>query len=619
MNGKILTSDSRWFTKIHRILILTFLAALTSCTPKLSPEEETATKEIVSAWIQIFNENNFSDYGNFQTDPMDFFGKPTPKTDSRNAWYEVREGFNRLDFTFDDAGMVIDSVGKDLVKINISLIATIRNNEEKKDSALVSLYLTRGPEILIKKVQGDLAELGSRLEAERMKQVQLAGILADDNLPNFDLLSTITETVKGDFADFIFASRVGKQDLLYVANQPTELPGYRDNTWQKPPAMGLADLQGKVILPIKYDLIYTFGTLAEDHAEIELKGKFGLVHSSGRVVLEPIYDMILPPQSPQQLVMVKKGKEFGSVDLKGQVKMGVPGPSVHQILDKFDFAHKLHGSENDFQGIKMIPLNRKSGLHYVSYVIPPAVFQKLGIAPAIMPVEVYDPGSWQSIEVQEKFNLGEEIKGIISILETWAFEPRYSYHDRVYSISSYDKDLQLLSSHELMKAGGPTAIGHYCEEAAIKWIGKDTLEARFTKQNLKSNPYREEPAFRYFVLADDGKVQELKSSRKYPFTEFARIDESYLKSCFCQELPEDEIDQKKWQEREQYYGEFWITQHYTVAAMEEMIEEIGDSYHDGEEMSPLDVSNRSFLRSWLEKVKGDEAKYLNRKHEVEAW
>lgn len=607
--------------KFHSLILLIFvfagllLGGCDSAPAELTDAEKTEVNTLVTRLVEGLSSHLVSKEEPSLSGEAYLNDETVTGETIRNRWYKLRGQYDRTRFYLLSESQKIDSIGEESIKVALDMRIVGPGGEEKEMVTKAFIYLNRKPSIAIARLVVDLETPATQLAESHISAAKDAGMYKGEGNPNWDLFADMAKNLKGDFDDFAFAAQVDGNDLLYVVKGPYKGVTYDFDQWKPAGKMGLADFEGEIILPIEYDLVHSFGGLIDGYAEIDQNGKFGLVDATGKVLLEPIYDLLLPPASANQLVMLRRAGEYGYADKQGKVTMGQSVPKLKELMDRYEFKNRLNGESENLKASEMIPLARDGGLGYASYVIPPSFLQRMKIAGYIIPVEVYDPGTYQAVNVTEQFDLGDEIQGIISMVETWTFEPRDEWHEKAYTVSTYDKSLRPLTSRSLMKTGGDITVGHYCELEDFSWKGSDTIEVKYTSRG----EYYEDVHYRYFLMLPEGKVNELKSKRKYPFTEFSRIDESYLQGCFCEEIPETEWDKEKRKKAEQFYGEYWVTAHYKANEIESMIAELENESNKDSLAYPYDAANLAFLKSYLPQVQENETALLKREHKYEAW
>ena len=79
------------------------------------------------------------------------------------------------------------------------------------------------------------------------------------------------------------------------------------------------DITGKELLEQgQADEIYT--TWRDEYAYFIQEGKMGLIDENGNILIEPIYDWILLPESEQNFLIVRDNELYGIIDLHGEVR-----------------------------------------------------------------------------------------------------------------------------------------------------------------------------------------------------------------------------------------------------------------------------------------------------------
>jgi hypothetical protein len=127
--------------------------------------------------------------------------------------------------------------------------------------------------------------------------------------------------------------------------------------------MGLINSKGKIVLQKKYDLIYP---ITDGFATIKLNNRWGLMDSTGKVILPPIYEEIRNPKA-EGLVGFKKGDKWGIIKFDGTIlvnpiydALGNGNSNFDEQIDKNLKAFKVYYKGNygmiDFNGKEKIPI-----------------------------------------------------------------------------------------------------------------------------------------------------------------------------------------------------------------------------------------------------------------------
>jgi hypothetical protein len=91
---------------------------------------------------------------------------------------------------------------------------------------------------------------------------------------------------------------------------------------------GLANpLTGKILAPVKYESIYDFG---DGIAQVKVKNKFGFIDSTGKEIVQPVYDYT-PINFSEGLSYVQQNGKYGFVDRTGKLVV----PLVYDFAANF--------------------------------------------------------------------------------------------------------------------------------------------------------------------------------------------------------------------------------------------------------------------------------------------
>lgn len=121
---------------------------------------------------------------------------------------------------------------------------------------------------------------------------------------------------------------------------------------------GLANpLTGKILAPVKYESIYDF---YDGIAQVKQKNKYGFIDSTGKEIVQPVYDYV-PIFFTEGLAYVQQGGKYGFVDRSGKVAV----PLVYDFAANFQeglAAVKQNGLGGyiDKKGNVAIPLRFKT-------------------------------------------------------------------------------------------------------------------------------------------------------------------------------------------------------------------------------------------------------------------
>ena len=107
---------------------------------------------------------------------------------------------------------------------------------------------------------------------------------------------------------------------------------------------GVKDLEGKSIIPAKYQLIER---LLHHHTNEELfeichNNKYGIIDEHANLYISCIYDELSEIQSKKGLFIAKKGKKYGIIDIKEQIRVPFNYTNIY-TLGSYYFSAQISG------------------------------------------------------------------------------------------------------------------------------------------------------------------------------------------------------------------------------------------------------------------------------------
>lgn len=313
--------------------------------------------------------------------------------------------------------------------------------------------------------------------------------------------------------------------------------------------VGLVNKFNKTIIPVEYNKIYNPNGTAIGYVEVEKEGKRGLYNISGLKIAPARYDYIYPSPIKTAIIQVRLGNKFGLLKSNGMVDFdgdskGFQSPYVSEVAEKWSFnilkniVH-LQPASNNFE---------EDVIDGRGVVFTPSYLLELG----------FIPESFGRIATTEDSYFGlVEAKASVTEVKSWwdnISTVFTEYYERSIDGRGYTNERSTLYTYSTDEAGKkidkieyklPEFYGYVdCGEAEEKFklkVKRDSfLEVRqfitpyeYPKQKADTSmPYDFYPYYSYFKVTNKGAFEELSTDRKYKFTKYVKIDESYFKGCF---------------------------------------------------------------------------------------
>ncbi len=346
--------------------------------------------------------------------------------------------------------------------------------------------------------------------------------------------------------------------------------------------MGLYDSTGQAIIPQEYDIIGTIGFDVPGMVEVKSGGYYGYFDIGSRQpVIEPVYDMIIPIQKDSIWGVVKRDSVFGWYNMAFDYRDGFPSPEIEQYVREVKYLSKDVVLTVGSQVFCEIPNKEFAGYGIVmppSYLVTHNLFREIvgGINTTTVPMKGWT--DYFGIQKSLMQTINDKFNAVITVLQERYLGGREEFYG--------ESKVAFLNEHQDLIAvtNIPTD-----QEIVITAVDNSLIEI---KANSTGQWYdapggeSEIPEYTYFKINSEYSLTELKSNRRYTFTEFVKIDSSYLSGQFKKYTGYDEETETS------TYDEFDFL---TKETIEEIRNEILASY--GYKFSDDRISNR-FSSDW---------------------
>jgi hypothetical protein len=294
------------------------------------------------------------------------------------------------------------------------------------------------------------------------------------------------------------------------------------------PRIGLLDSTGNVVIPMEYDLIGTIAFEVPNMVEVKVDGYYGYYDISKKIqVVEPRYDMIIPIQKDGVWGIVKTDSVFGWFTEDFQYHDGFPSAEVEKWIREYKYLSKEVVLKDGNQVFCEIPEKSFAGYGIImppSYLVKHNLFEEIvgGVNTTNVPMNGWTDyfGIQESLmqTVNDKFN------AIVTVIEERYLGGREEFYGE-------SKVVFMSPQHDLI------AITHIPTDQEIEITAIDDnliqIKANATGRWIDTpGEERDLPEYSYFQIHSGYNLKPLTSERKYTFTEFVKIDSSYLAGPF---------------------------------------------------------------------------------------
>ena len=396
---------------------------------------------------------------------------------------------------------------------------------------------------------------------------------------NYDRLHPmVAEDVKAlekkyDMAPYFF--EIDGQRMYYVVNGKWEVD-YERNFKRSGAKLGIVDANHEEILPVAYDKIYNPDGTAKGFIEIEAEGKKGLYGYKNKVTIPCSFDLLFPSDNADAIAVGKQGDGYFFLHEDGHTTGITSGKDIPRYVDmgkqiKFDFFDKgipeLYQCYDEYFS--------KGDKYPVGMKFLPSYLHELGFIPETMGIGGDDMGN--VTDANGEVESVDEVGGGISAFITSFYEEGVSARDYQYEknhlVTLDDKNnvYQTIELGAIYPGGSAYLCGE--EQFQYRWAGEGLLETVEVTQ-AAGGPHSDMARYRYYEIGSSGEINEKKSDRFFACTQFVKMEESYLATCWTEYV---EPMSGEWDGAEGD-GNMLVGDHLTIEDLDVMRNEIYASY-----------------------------------------
>lgn len=402
--------------------------------------------------------------------------------------------------------------------------------------------------------------------------------------------------------------------------------------------MGMVDLDGNEVLPVDLSGIHNPGIFGKSWIEIERGDKSGLFNIESGVIIKPQFSLLMPSQENNGIAIAKKNDQYFTITSDGNISPIKVTEEIPQFLGlkKGLLFRTTQPGIIQMHLTKMIQKNL-NGIHEgTGVVFTPSYIKKLNV--------MYE--SFQGIvssEIKQKMEFGT-VGGISQITDVVEISPDIKayfvkFHTSGVDIDEYSIDKQKVvtvsRNNEVIDSKNVLSSFNnekpFCKNSAYTVIDNSLIEIiKYAYPAESFQDYSKMPIYTYKKIGSDGSIKMLNSNRFFDFTEFVKIDESYLNDCLLKNNDQESPDYVA--------GEYdlLVLKHYNTVDLQIMINEIyatygkiftekrWDDYFKAKpwyvptkddvtnQLSETDLYNITLIEEIISKMKGNEEDFIKK-------
>ncbi|RAW00088.1 YARHG domain-containing protein [Pseudochryseolinea flava] len=347
----------------------------------------------------------------------------------------------------------------------------------------------------------------------------------------------IAQALQQKFDSVVWYATYNQKRYFYVVEGVWEVDGEKKSTDY---TMGLVDDAGTVIIPVEYQLIGTIGFDLPNIVEVKKDGKVGYFDLvSKKLLLDTDHDLIIPYKEGKAMAIVKSDTTYGWIDKDYSYQAGLPSEAAQQWVNTFAFIpDNLKFKGDSLYAYCEIP--REPSIGY-GILIPPSYLVKSGLLDEKIEGISTTPfpyAGWTDY-VETKGTKVQSITDKISAVMTSITERYIEGREEFYT---YDRVVFVGPQHDTLEIDNVANAG----EVNFKRLDDRLLEVSYegAYSEMDGEYWDEYNLFKYdyFELGPDTQMKRLKSNRDFAFTQFVKMDSTYLTGDF---LVYEDGEQKK--------------------------------------------------------------------------
>ena len=293
--------------------------------------------------------------------------------------------------------------------------------------------------------------------------------------------------------------------------------------------MGMVDMNGDTLIPFDYDLIGTIAFDFPDMVEVRKEGMYGYFDIIKKeFVTEVAYDMIIPIKKGGVAAIVRQDSVYGWLNDEFAYTQGFPDAEIEQwIKDLKYLSQKIVLRANGEYTFCEIPSKAWTGC---GIIMPPSYYVKHDLFAEIIggvnTTEVPMNGWTDYVGMQESLirKISDKFQAMVTVLEERYLGGREEFYGESKIVLMNERqDVLAITRVQTDQEINISVIDSTLLEIAANSTGY-WFDAPGNEQDI--------PVYSYFQIDDNSKLSPLESKRKYAFTEFVKIDSSYLEGSF---------------------------------------------------------------------------------------
>ena len=314
----------------------------------------------------------------------------------------------------------------------------------------------------------------------------------------------------------------GKWENYFIGEKATKLDSVR---------MGLVSETGRVIVPPNYNLVGTIGFELPDIVEVRRNNLIGLFSIEGKELVPANYNLIVPYNEGDAAWIVKQDSTYGWFSKEYAYHEGFPSSQAEKYMNEFKYLGKEVSIDAKSKAIAEILSLDHMGFGIVvpsNYLVSSGALSEI-VSDMIIGNSLLGTGYVEYVKTTGAFleQLSDKLVAFVLSLKHGYVSGREGFYEKsTNDVTFMDKNKVKISRYQSISS-----------KIEFKTIDNSLLEVK----NLFATNSNEDqgfaggiewniPVYEYLNVAEG--VVKLSSFRDFQFTEFVKMDSSYLEGDF---------------------------------------------------------------------------------------
>ncbi|MCE2994114.1 MAG: WG repeat-containing protein [Cyclobacteriaceae bacterium] len=299
--------------------------------------------------------------------------------------------------------------------------------------------------------------------------------------------------------------------------------------------MGLVHENGKVVIPVEYDLIGNPSINISDAVEVKRDGKVGYYDMTGKMLVPAEYTWVVPYEEGESKALVKKDTVFGWLDASYQFHENFPSEKAEKYIREFTYlTEKKFVFGGDHQQLIIDLAQSENNYESRGIIIVPGLLANNNIFNWVQTNfitllksedDIYAFGNdYKENSNQYTINLSESFDLLVNSIKTRYIGGRGEFYT-TSKINLVDKNQRLISSLDIWGDEG----------FALKRISENLYQSSFLAYDEEGPmpTFKETnlPFYTFYKLENEN-LETLPCKRLFAYTKFVKMDSSYILGNF---------------------------------------------------------------------------------------